>query len=378
MAIKVLHLRDTHEIGGPGKTILETISHIDRSEFELHIGVFTTRNEKDESPFVRAAKDRGCKIHLIQSSHKYDLRVFFKTANLIKNLGIDIIHTHEALSDVVGYLAAKLTKKPIITTLHGWIVNTMKDKIRIYLDKLIIKRFNCVIAVSESMEKQILNDGVPQHIIRVLHNCIVTSHYNKNGTKGFLRNVIKNRNNGVLIGTIGRLSAEKGHKDFIEAASIIRRKGYEAHFVLIGDGQEKENLVKMTNDLGLDSYVTFTGYIRNVQDVYRDLDLMVLPSYTEGLPNVVLESLMMDVPVIATNVGGTSEIIKNNETGVLISPHSPQQIANEIINYLDNPLIFKEMTIAGRSLVINEFDFAERTKKLEAIYQDMMRNRGGS
>lgn len=371
MTINVLHLRDTHEIGGPGKTILETISHIDNKKYNLHIAVFMARCEKEETPFMKEARKRGFNIHIIRSLNQFDPRILLSIFRLIKKHKIDIIHTHEILTDILGYLISKFCNVRLITTLHGWINNKFKDKVYIYIDNAILKAFNRIIVVSNAMKEQLIHCGISSGNIDVLHNSIVVKNYKK-VSKGYLGEIVHKKIKRPVIGTIGRLSLEKGHKDFIKAASVVLQKGYDAAFFLIGDGPEKENLLRLIKNLNLEGKIFITGYLRNIQSVYSDIDLMVLPSYTEGLPNVVLEALLMEVPVIATNVGGTPEIIRNDETGFLIRPGFPEEISSKIIEYLRDPVKFEEMSKIGRLLIEKEFNFNKRTKKLEMIYEDVM------
>ena len=372
MPVNILHLRDTFEIGGPGKTILETVSHIDNIKYRIHIAVFVARWETSETPFVLEARKKGYSIHIIRSYNQYDPRVVHKTIDLVRQLKIDIIHTHESLSNVVGLLVSRLCRVVIVTTLHGWINNSFKDKLKISFDATILRFFNSVIVVSEAMRKQVVSLRVPSQKVKTLHNSIVIDKYRKDIPEGYIGDLVCQDLKRPIIGAIGRLNAEKGHKDFVKAASIVLGKGYDPTFVIVGDGPEKGNLRRTIESLKVQSNVFLTGYIRDIQSVFRDLQLMVLPSYTEGLPNVALEALLMEVPVVATNVGGTPEIIRNGETGVLIYPASPDQLSDRIIEYLVNPEEFIRMARAGSSLVRKDFSFVNRTKKLEMLYDELM------
>src|SRR5512134_3216636 len=112
-AIKILHLRDTNEIGGPGKTIIETFSHINRELFSISLGVFRMRHETKETPFILEAKRRGITVHEIRSRNPYDPGIVREIVKLVKNLRIDILHTHEAMSDLCGLIAAKICRIPV-------------------------------------------------------------------------------------------------------------------------------------------------------------------------------------------------------------------------------------------------------------------------
>jgi glycosyltransferase involved in cell wall biosynthesis len=370
--IKILHLRDTDEVGGPGKTILETFSRIDKDIFSISIGVFRTRAETKETPFILEAKHRGITVHEIRSRNQYDPAIVHGIVKLVNNSRIDILHTHEAMSDFCGLIAAKICRIPIVSTMHGWIANSLKQEFCTKIDKKVARFFDHVIVVNAEMRDVLLKEGVSPEIISVLHNCIVTENYYKDGTTGYISQSVGKEIPRPVIGTLGRLSPEKGHVDFVEAAAIVLAQGFDARFVIVGDGPEEPKIKQLIYGKGLEESVTMAGYLRDPRRVLQDFDLMVLPSYTEGLPNVILEALMMEVPVISTAVGGVPEIISDGEGGVLISPGEPEKIAEAIMGFLHAPGKYKAMARIMKKTVEDKFDFRVRTRKLEKIYHGVL------
>jgi glycosyltransferase involved in cell wall biosynthesis len=368
---RILHLRDTHEIGGPGKTILETFRAIDRSRFDLHLGVFETRHEDGRTPFVLAAEQAAMPVHHIRGFNQYDLRIVRRVIDLIEALGIDILHAHEVKSDVIAYCVSKLHPVPIITTLHGWIGNRAKDRAMIALDKRVLRAFDRVIAVSAPIFEALRTAGVPANRLRLLHNAIVVERYRKTGQQGLLGSLIGRPIVRPVITTIGRLSVEKGHADLIEALAILAARGVKVTTVLVGDGPERAPLQQKVRMLGLEEYVSLPGYNTDTARILEDTDLMVLPSHTEGLPNVALEALAMEVPVLATRVGGTPEVVLDGKTGRLVEPRSPSALADALAEFLMDPAPWQRMARRGRELVETEFDFGTRTRRLEGIYNEM-------
>jgi len=367
-----LHLRDTYEIGGPGKTILETYRFIDRSRFHLYLGVFLRRGETSDSPFVAEAKRIGMPVHIIAGLHQYDPRMIMKVNEIVKNEKIDILHAHEVKSDVIAFLASRLRPVPIITTLHGWIGNSFKGRMLIALDKYIVRGFDRVIAVSQRIEQELLTAGVPKSKIQLLHNAIVLEKYRRTGIRGVLQEVVGRRVESPVIASVGRLSPEKGHADLIEAIALVKQAGHKMSLVLIGDGPERPSLLRQIEKHGLHHCVHLPGYVQAPQRLLEEVDLMVLPSHTEGLPNAALEALLMEVPVLATRVGGTPEVIADGETGRLVAPHSPRELADGIREFLTSPERWKEMAKRGKKIVESHFDFQARTRRLQTIYEEML------
>ncbi len=374
--IRVLDLRDTYEVGGPGKTILETYRAIDRRAFELHLGVFLTRREPADSPFLRAARALGMPLHIVRGHNQYDPRMVWRLARLVKSLGIDIVHAHEVKSDVLAYLASRIRRVSIVTTLHGWFGHTAKHRLFIALDRLSARRFDCVIAVSAEIRDEMLRAGVRPDRLRLLHNAIVPACYERTGRRGFLRELIGRQLQSPVIVSIGRISPEKGHADLVEALAIVASRGRRFSAVLAGNGPDRASVRARIRERGLQASVHLPGYVSEPQRLLEESDLMVLPSHTEGLPNAALEALAMQVPVLATSVGGTPEVIVDGETGYLVPPRSPEALAARIEQFLNEPSAWKRTAIRGREVVRSRFDFQTRTRGLEAIYREMLGGRG--
>lgn len=371
--ITVLDLRDTDEIGGPGKTILETFRATDAARFRMHVAVFQTRGERADTPFVAAARQLGLPLHVIRGFNQYDPRLVSRTAALVRSLGIDIVHTHEVKSDVIAYLAKRLHDVPIVTTLHGWIGNSPKQRAFIALDKQVVRGFDKVIAVSQLIRDQAIQAGARPDRVQLLHNAIVLDRYRRDDRRGALAALAGRPVPGPVLASIGRLSAEKGHLDFIEALAIVARDGRRVSAVLAGDGPERGNIEARIAALGLADRVYLTGYIERPQDILNETDLMVLPSHTEGLPNAALEALAMGVPVLATNVGGTPEVVIDGETGRLVPAHQPAALAEAIGSFLKAPAAWQHMATRGRAHVEQHFDFRARTRRLESMYTELAR-----
>ena len=369
--LNVLDLRDTYEIGGPGKTIIETFRAIDPARFRLHLGVFATRHEGDDSPFVKAARDCGMPVHMIRGFNQYDPLLVWRVAALVRTLNIDIVHAHEVKSDVITYLASKLHRVPIVTTLHGWINNSLKQRLMIALDRGVVRSFDRVIVVSRQMRDEFCAGGVRDGQACLLHNAIVIEKFRRTGQKGFLAELIGRPIPGPVVASIGRISVEKGHADLIDALALVAQRGHRVSAVLVGDGPERPRLLEKVQALGLADSVHLPGYIGQPERILEETNLVVLPSHTEGLPNAALEALAMEVPLLATRVGGTPEVVTDGETGRLVEPRSPEALADALIDFLTDPLPWKRMAAQGRQRVEREFNFQVRTRELEAIYAEL-------
>jgi glycosyltransferase involved in cell wall biosynthesis len=371
--LKVLDLRDTHEVGGPGKTILETSRAIDRERFSVHLGVFRDERDRADTPFLDAARQAGMPVHEIRGRSAYDPKLIWRLAALVREQRFDLVHAHEASSDVITCAMRLVRRVPIVTTAHGWISNSAKGRFMVALDKHMMRYYDCVIAVSSRIERDLLEAGVPQERIYLLHNAIVLENYRRrDDARGNLDAIVGRALPRPVMVSIGRLSAEKGHADLIEALRLLAGKGRFISTVLAGDGPARADIERRIREGGLQDWVHLPGYVSQPARLLQDADLMVLPSHTEGLPNAALEAFAMEVPVLATSVGGTPEVVTDGETGRLVPARSPESLANAISDYLDNPSTWKHWAGRGRTVVEQRFDFKTRTRKLEALYTEIV------
>lgn len=366
--ISVLDLRDTHEIGGPGKTILETFRTIDRSRFDLHLGIFVVPGEPTDTPFSRAARECGLPVHVIDGSSRFDPRLIARTAALVRGLGLHILHAHEVKSDVIALLTSRLQPVATMATLHGWIGNSARQRAMIALDRRAVRHLDRVVVVSRKMEREVLEAGVPAARVCLVHNGIVLENYRRTGRRGWLRELLRRDVPGPVLSAIGRLSREKGHADLVEALAAVAAAGHRVSAVLAGDGPERGPLEALVAARGLGDRVFFPGYVAEPWRLLEETDLMVLPSHTEGLPNVALEALAMDVPVLATAVGGTPDVIIDQVTGRLVPPHDPRALASAIGDFLARRDDWQRTAADGRRMVEQRFDFAARTRRMEQLY----------
>jgi glycosyltransferase involved in cell wall biosynthesis len=216
--------------------------------------------------------------------------------------------------------------------------------------------------------------GVPPDRLKLVHNAIVTERYRRSGRGGYVTELLGHSLPRPLLASIGRLSPEKGHRDLIDALAIVA-KGARPHLVLAGDGPARAELEAQVRVLGLQDNIHFVGYVSQPARLLEEMDLMVLPSHTEGLPNAVLEAFAMEVPVLATRVGGTPEVVLDGHTGRLVEAHSPADLAAAIVDFVHRPESWSELAASGRRMVECQFDFKARTRRIEALYMELLEER---
>lgn len=370
MGINVLHLIDTDRVSGPGKTIMESARSLHDTEFRVTIAAHNFGKEH-KNPYLDQVNAQGFDQVLIPIRNQYDPEVVTRLIRVLKEKRIDIVHTHGYKSDLFGLIAARLCGIKAVSTVHGWIQNNLRAKLYVRMDKFLLRWFDRVIAVSDRIREALLQAGIPGRKLVTIHNAINLERYSPDLGSDILRKQygLSSRNN--LIGTIGRLSPEKGQKDFLDAAKLTLNHVNGCYFFVIGEGSDNKYLTNYAKLLGIETRVKFTGHRSDMIDVYKSIDIIVNPSYTEGLPNVVLEAMAMNRPVIATPVGGVPEIIFHGKTGLLVEQKSPNELANSVRFLLENPNQREQIIRSARVLIERQFSFHQRMEKIKSLYHEL-------
>lgn len=179
-----------------------------------------------------------------------------------------------------------------------------------------------------------------------------------------------------IIICIARMIIYKGHQDLIQAFEVIKKEIPLSLLILVGDGPERKNIKKQVKVHKMSEFVKFLGIRNDINDLIEISDLLVLPSRdNEGSPNVVIEAMERSIPVIATDVGGTSELLNSNpKSGILLPPNHPEKLASAITKLLKTPHLAKQFGENGRNKVIAKFDLNKMIKKYNLIYNSILNN----
>ncbi len=369
--LRVLDLRDSPWVDGPGRTILQSAAMVDPERCEIVVGTFNEVDSKNNA-YLQAAINLKLQTMPISERSAFDREVITQIGGAIDRLSIDIVHTHDFRSDIFGLWCAKKAGIPAISTCHGWIANNLKGRIYTAIDRFSLRFFNRVITVSEKMRSQLIGYGIKDHKINVIQNALIIDNYQPDKSDRSFRQELGLDSDVKLIANIGRLSPEKGQEIFLYAARELLQVNKNLCFLLIGIGPQQSFLENLAEQLGITENVRFIGYREDMNRIYNSLDLVVQSSSTEGMPNVILESLLMEVPVVATDVGGTSEVVQHDYSGLLIEPDNLEALVNSLIQWNRNPEKLQDMVKLGRQYVAGHFDHNRRVERLMDVYDQVI------
>jgi glycosyltransferase involved in cell wall biosynthesis len=179
-----------------------------------------------------------------------------------------------------------------------------------------------------------------------------------------------------VVAVVGRLSPEKGHSYFVEAMAQVARAIPGAQGLIVGDGQEEERLRAKVATMELGPAICFAGYRRDMDRIYSAIDLLVLPSLSEGLPNVALEAMAHGCPVVGTRVGGVPEAVEDGVSGLLVAPADGHALAQATVTLLRNPARRASMGAAARERVERSFSVRARAARILSVYSDVLQRCG--
>lgn len=330
-----------------------------------------------ESPneFVRAARDIGVEVELIEERFRFDPRVISDLREIIERRQPDIVLTHHVKSHFLMKCSRLWKKYTWVAFHHGYTTTDMKMRAYNYLDRWSLPTANRVITVCEAFARELSSIGVvPRKRISVQHNSITKGPTVSATQTQALKAELNLGEDEYVVLAVGRLSREKAHADLVTAfAHLLRDKPeINARLVIIGDGPERGPLEAAAEALGIKERIIFTGQLIDVTAYYALADVMVLPSHSEGSPYVLLEAMAAGLPVVATSVGGVPEIVKDKESALLVPARSPEQMATAIGRVLTDPQLRQTLVANASRLVATRYSPESYLSSLVGVYQDIL------
>ncbi len=292
---------------------------------------------------------------------------------------VDIIHSHSEYTDVSAILLKLQRKAPIIlrTVHYGYQYEWSTKPLR----RLLLTNFaypilfDQEIGINQSMIDRLNNRKVARlfkrHAIRIPNAISLERFENLTADRSEIKISLGIPEDAFLIGTVGRLAEQKGYRYLIDAATDVIMKYPCVYFIIIGDGPLSSELKEQAKTLAIDRQVIFTGGRNDVEKLLRCLDLFVSSSLWEGLPTVILEAMASGLPILATDIPGTNELIQHAQNGWLVSPHDSQAISSAIAKLISSPQLTSDM--AQRALVTSrEYSIDSISQQYEVLYEELI------
>jgi glycosyltransferase involved in cell wall biosynthesis len=372
--INVLELRSVRGTGGgPEKTILIGAAAADPGR--CRITICYIRDARDTVfGLDRWARQLDVDYVEVVERHSFDPRAWREVIRLARERDIDIIHSHDYKTNVIALAAGWSTGATPLSTAHGWTGRSRQEQWVYYpADKRVLARFPRVIAVSNEIRQELVRRGAPADRVTVLLNGIDSSAFRRRlPRRGPVRAACGLREDDVVIGAVGRLEVQKRFDLLLRVAASLTTCLPTLKLVVVGDGSQRTTLQTVARSLGISDRCRWLGHRTDIADLHHAFDVFVQSSDYEGTPNAVLEAMAMETPVVATDAGGTCELLDAERHALIVPPADEHSLASAIQRTLADPEGARTRTRAARNRVERDLSFAVRTRRLEGIYEELL------
>jgi L-malate glycosyltransferase len=377
--IRLLQMVTNFKFGGTERHLSNVVRLIDRTRFDVHLACLGKYGE-----FLERVERECGTIDEYSIRRLYDPKALWRQLQLARDLRrkqIQVLHTYGFYANVFALPAARLAGVPVI-------VASVRDSgdhlsaARRRVHRLACRLAHCVLVNAEAVREQWIAAGFRPSKMEVIRNGISLAHFTP-GPRSAVRQALGLPADAPLITVVSRLNPLKGVEFFLEAAAAIAARRPEVRFLVVGDSEPSPSQTAYRASLedlairnGLAGRVIFTGFRSDVPQLLAASTVSVLPSLSEGLSNVLLESMAAGLPVVATRVGGTAEAVAQGVTGLLVDAGDPAALARSVDLFLENPELARRCGEAGRARVREYFSDARMVRDTEQFYAGLLARSG--
>lgn len=359
---RVLAIIDTIQVSGPGRQLAATVAGLARLDTEIRIVVFA-RPGRPSRPYQSFLEAEGISHVVITERSSFDFGAIRQVAAEIDRFRPDIVQTHGYKPSSVAFALRRLGRRfRWIAFYHGSTTENLKVRAYHVLDQFLMRTADVIIVMSQAHAVPLTKRG---RSVRLIHNAVLfpiehqgSSAIGTESTDFAPRFLV-----------VGRLSSEKGVDILLNACALMKTANQRFHLDIVGDGPDRVSLVSLAERLSLTENVTFHGHQADPRPHYRRADVLVIPSRSEGLPNVLLEAIAHDLPVVSTAVGAVPEVLVDLKVGILCEVGDAAGLASAMTTA--SSARYRADGKSGRALVLEEFSLGRRCERLATLYEEI-------
>ncbi len=374
--MRVALLTTSVEFGGIEGVLLNLLQHIEPG-VELVPLVFT-RTDAKSSFFDRLRALGVAHETLYVNSRRPVVNPLVNLGELIalvRRGGFDLIHSHGYRADIFALPVAKWCSIPLVSTVHGLIGNDRRLELYNAVDRRILRFFTRVVAVSAAIKDDLVAHGVREDRVEVIANAVTpVREADASATRRKMRADLGIDDSDFVFGYVGRLSPEKGVHYLIDAAAQLAAERPGIRLLIVGDGADRGQLEQAARDGALRNKVTFAGFQSDTPPWYSAMDVLVLPSLTEGTPMTLLESMAIGVPVIASRVGGVPAVVDDGDNGILVEPGSARDLHQAMARVAADAASRLRIAERARQSVHEHYNVPSWIRRTVAVYDAALSN----
>jgi len=369
----ILHVRVVCGTGGgPEKTILTSPRYLTPFGYDALCAYLHPPGDPGFETLRQRAEKLGAPLVGIADRGAWDVSVVGKMLAVCREHQVDIWHGHDYKSNLLGLILRRFWPMRLVSTVHGWGALVRLTPWYYKIDRLCLRKYDRILCVSDDLVTQCVASGISAERCELIENAIETDRYQRRQSAQAAKRQLGFNPERLLIGAIGRLSAEKNFPAIIRAVERLVGEGRNVELVIIGEGEQRGPLESLIDEWRLKDRVRLLGHRSDLIELYEALDLFVLSSLREGLPNVLLEAMAMEVPVISTAIAGIPRLIEHEVNGLLVKPEDLEGLTVALGRLLDDPDCRRRLAAAARHTIETRYSFTARMAKVRAVYERLL------
>jgi glycosyltransferase involved in cell wall biosynthesis len=359
--------------GGPDKTILNAPRFLEPMGYRNLCAYMHPPADPGFDTLRERARCLDTPLISIDDRGPWDWRVATELLALCRRERVAIWHGHDYKSNLLGLLLRPFWPMRLVSTVHGWgVMGERRTQLYNRVDRLCLPFYERVVCVSEDLHHACRTLGVPEHRCLLIENAIDTTQFTRRTGRDEAKRRLGLPAAGFTVGAVGRLSEEKAYDLLIRAVDRLIGDGHDVALLIVGEGNQRAKLEALRTELGRGDRIRLLGFQSDVIPLYEAMDLFVLSSLREGLPNVVLEAMALEVPVVATRIAGIPRLIEDCRNGLLVEPGSIDALAEAITRTINDPGLRLLLQWEGRTTVESHHSFAVRMDRFRALYDELL------
>lgn len=368
MPMRILHTESSLGMGGQEYRVLQEAQGMETRGHKVVVAA------PQGSQLAALAEQRGLQVKTTSSGNRGWITLIPSYLRIMKQCEIDVVNTHGSLDSWTASIAGRISsRRPIIIRTR----HKSTPVSRTWRHRLLYGRLPHVVTTTGEAVRQELMTGnrlSPSQVISIPTG-VDLERFHPQSPDASLRKSLGLGNQGPLIGAVTFLRPEKGMTVLIEAVGWLKKRFSTLECVIIGDGGEKAVLLDCIRKLGLEHCVHLVGFRQDVPALLAILDVVVIPSFEEGIPQSLTQALAMERPVVASAVGGVPEVVQDGVTGLLVPPRDPVFLAEKIACLLHDPIAASRMGRVGRQVIQERYSMEHMLNQTETVYRRLMESK---
>lgn len=373
ISMKILQLLGCRRLGGTETFAIDLVSRLSHKNIDIYLANLWVPSEMHDV----ASRKLGDRYIGIEGGYWISPATVWRTVQLFRTYRFDIIHAYGLRPGLLARLIGGFSAcKHICLGIRG--LDEQRTFLQSFLDRATEGLVDKVVCNAQAVaDIRMKREKTKSDKIVVIPNGIDTNRFDPARLSSITRNHLDLSQEDFLIACVGNFRPEKDHDNLVHAVAAIKNEIAGVKFLLIGQDPKQKEIEALVQELGLEDYFVFTGPRQDIPEVLSVVDAFVLPSRSEGMPRALMEAMAMALPVVATDAGGTVELIENYISGIIVPKKNPDALAVGLMKVISDASLRRRIGPAARERILTEFSLNSMVDRYISFYQAMVANGAG-